>query len=198
MLDLRLANASLVTGRTLGAAVLLSVLCGVAPQLARADTAIAVDLEALVPIDAPDGLDGGPAFAIRIGQQLHLPLLTITPEIGFHHGSFADGPSLSLGLVGARVGIGELLRFGAFGHIGYGHLEYEAELGPVSTDFSYNAFTYDVGVFLDLTIIPLLDVGVHASYGNFAGDDPVDTEYVDVTTDSLKWLAFGVHAALIF
>ena len=152
---------------------------------ARAETAIAGDLEVLVPLDLDD-VSTAPAFGIRLGQQLHLPLITLTPELGFQYAPFGDGPTIYRGIAGARVGIGEVLRFGVNAHIGFGHLSWEL----AGQDASNTGLTLDAGIFLDLTILPLIDIGVHMGYGRLAGDEEEGLEPV-------QWLAFGVHAALI-
>jgi hypothetical protein len=152
---------------------------------AHAETAIAADFEARIPLSLDD-VTSGPAFGIRLGQQLHLPLITLTPEIGFNWGSFSDGPTIYRGILGARVGIGEILRFGVNAHIGFGHYSWEI----ATVDESHTGFTLDGGLFLDLTILPLIDIGVHASYARISGDEEKGLEPV-------QWLAFGLHAALI-
>ena len=153
---------------------------------ARADLAIGADLETVVPIDF-DNVSTGPAFGIRIGAQLHLPLITLTPEVGFHYASFTDGPNVYRGIVGGRVGIGELLRFGVFAHLGFARQVWEL----ATVDVSHTGLTLDAGLFLDLTIIPLIDIGVHIAYGRVGANE-------DENIDANQWLAFGLHAALIF
>lgn len=167
----------------LGALALVASLGGVAGK-ARADVAIAADLEADVPVDL-DAIDTGPGFALRLGYQVHLPLLTFTPEIGFHYASFDPEPTLYRGIVGARLGFGEVFRFGVFAHIGYGHASIDTPIG----DVSHSAFTFDAGAFLDLTILPLIDLGIHVGYGRLS---PESDE------DALQWVPLGVHAALVF
>ncbi|HET6332277.1 MAG TPA: hypothetical protein VFG30_03655 [Polyangiales bacterium] len=152
---------------------------------AHADTMIAADFEARVPLDL-DNVSSGPAFGIRLGQQLHLPLIILTPEIGFNWGSFSDGPTIYRGILGARVGIGEILRFGVQAHIGFGHYSWDI----AGEDVSHTGFTLDGGLFLDLTILPLLDLGVHAGYARVSGD-------AEKGLEPAQWLAFGLHAALI-
>ena len=152
---------------------------------ARADTAIAADLESVVPLEFDD-VDFGPAFAIRLGWQLHLPLITLTPEAGFHYASFTDGPKVYRGIIGGRVGIGELLRFGVFAHLGIARQTWTV----ATVDSSHTGLTLDAGLFLDLTIIPLIDIGVHMNYGRIGANE-------EDNVDANQWLGFGVHAALI-
>jgi hypothetical protein len=166
------------------AALAVSAWLGSAP-IARADTAIAADLEVDVPLDVDD-VQTAPAFGIRLGQQLHLPLITLTPELGFHYAGYSDGPTLYRGLVGARVGIGEILRFGVMAHIGFGHIAWDI----ATVEVSHTGLTLDGGLFLDLTVLPLIDIGVHMQYARISGDEEKGLE-------PFQWLAFGVHAALI-
>jgi hypothetical protein len=35
-------------------------------------------------------------------------------------------------------------------------------------DLSRNAFTFDAGAFLDFTLLPILNLGVHAAYNHLA------------------------------
>jgi hypothetical protein len=164
---------------------LLTSLWLVAAPAARADTAIAGDLESVVPL-AFDDVEFGPAFAIRLGWQLHLPLITLTPEAGFHYASFDEGPNLYRGIIGGRVGVGELLRFGVFAHLGIARQTWTL----ATKDVSHTGLTIDAGLFLDLTIIPLIDIGVHMGYGRVGANE-------DENLDPMQWLAFGLHAALI-
>jgi hypothetical protein len=183
MLDRK--SLSLCVVRTLIVS-LLAVSAGLgSADSVRAERAIAADFEARIPLSLDD-VTSGPAFGIRLGQQLHLPLVVLVPEIGFNWGSFADGPTIYRGILGARIGIGEILRFGLNAHIGFGHYSWEI----ATVDESHTGFTLDGGLFLDLTILPLLDIGVHASYARVSGDDKKGLE-------PLQWLAFGLHAALI-
>lgn len=140
----------------------------------RADTQIGADLDYARPINSD--VDSGGGFAARLGWQLHVPLLVLTPEGVFNYVRFSGsgGPSVYRGLGGVRLGLGEVLRPGVFGHAG---------VAQRSADF-----TFDVGAFLDFTLLPLLNVGVHVAYNRIrGGDDP-----------SFQWLTLGAHAELIF
>jgi hypothetical protein len=153
-----------------------------APSRACAAVAVAGDLE----VDAPSDTDADTAlaFAVRLGWQLQVPLLVVTPEVGYHHVAFADELTLDRVFAGLRLGIGEVFRVGAFGHVGVGHAVFHSpEEGQGVTDV-----TYDVGGFLDLTLLPLLDVGVHAGYGRVRADG----------RGAVQWVPVGVHLALIF
>lgn len=166
----------------LAALALCAAWASFAPSTARAELALAGDLE----LDVPVSLDvsSGPGFALRVGYQLHLPALTLTPEIGFHHASFDPDPTLNRGVLGARLGFGEVFRLGVFGHIGIAHES--IEIG--SREASLTEFSFDLGAFLDFTLLPLLDLGVHLGYGQVS---PEDDE------DPLRWIPLGAHVALI-
>lgn len=162
-----------------------------APEVARADIAIAADLDVLVET-ANERIDSGGGAAVRLGWQLHLPLFALTPEIGFGWGKFGDGPTVYRGIAGVRLGVGEVIRFGAFTHLGVAGSDYESDV----VDESSSGFTYDVGAFFDVTLIPLLDVGVHLAYNHLSGEDE---DVLDAPTlGNLGWMTFGVHAALVF
>lgn len=163
-----------------GGAALTAILCA-AP--ASAKTAIAADLDYAAPIDSD--AKSGTGFAIRVGQQVHLPLIAITPELAFADHTFAGdfGPTAYRGLVGLRLGFGELIRPGVYAHLGLGHLTLPDPLP------SHTAFTYDGGVFLDLTVLPLLDLGVHGAYNRLNEGDGIS---------AFEWATIGAHAALIF
>ena len=152
-----------------------------APGTARA-TAIAADLE----LDTPTNLDidSAPAFAVRLGWQVHLPAIAITPEVGYHHVAFGDDVTLNRGFAGVRLAIGEVFRIGAYAHVGVANVDYHFGQYEDVTDA-----TYDIGGFLDFTLLPLLDIGVHAGYGHVKGGDD---------GAALQWVPVGAHVALIF
>ena len=174
---------------------LLLGLCVLAPNIARADTTIAGDLDLDVPVSADYAKTGG-GFGIRIGQQLHLPLISLNPEIGFAYASFADrksdigvgGPTIYRGIVGLRLGLGEILRFGVLAHVGYGYISVDVPASLKLDDPSHTAFTYDAGIFLDFTALPLLNIGVHAAYNHVSGKGELEP---------LHWVQLGAHAALV-
>lgn len=146
-------------------------------------TELAADLEYDIPTDSD--LDSALGFALRLGWQLHLPALVITPEVGYHHAAFGDDATLNRGFVGARIAIGEIFRVGAYGHVGIGNVAFSVP-GP---NEDVTDATYDVGAFVDFTLLPLLNIGVHAGYGRVKGGDDFD---------ALEWVPIGVHAALVF
>lgn len=165
-----------------------AVLCAWALQTstARADTTIGLDLDLHVPLEI-NNVEAGGGFAIRIGQQLHLPLVVLNPEFAFTYASFSRGepPKMYRGVAGGRIGFGELMRFGVLAHVGFGYVDWE----PAPEDWSHTGLTYDAGLFFEITAIPLLNIGVHATYNRIAASDDLD--------DTLHWMSLGAHITLV-
>jgi hypothetical protein len=169
-----------LSAAVIGSLVFVATTFSAAP--AQAKTAIGADLDFAMPIDSD--MKSGAGFAIRVGQQLRAPFVVLTPELVFSDHSFTDdGPTAYRGLAGLRLGIGELIRPGVYGHLGFGSLSMPDPFP------SHTAFTYDAGIFLDLTVLPLLDVGVHGAYNRLNAGDGVPT---------FEWATIGAHAALVF
>jgi hypothetical protein len=166
-----------------GAAALLVLTVG--PTRARADVAIAFDADYATPLKL-DGVTSGYGFGVRLGSPLHIPFLVLTPEVGFTYHAFGGDASATVyrGIGGLRLGVGEIIRPGVYGHAGYGARKVDVA-GRSDTSSS---FTYDVGAFLDLTVIPLLDLGIHAGYDQWTGGGQA----------SFQFAVVGAHAALVF
>jgi hypothetical protein len=148
---------------------------------AKGGSRLGLDLDYAIPIQE-SGVDPGKGLALRYGYKLDLVVLSITPEVGggaYWFGGVAE-PRLLAGSLGGRVAFGKVLEPGIFAHVGYGSLKVldESRSGP----------TVDAGLTLDLTIIPLVDLGVHAAYDAVLIKD----------SDAFDWVRVGVHAALAF
>ena len=161
------------------------MLFALAPNPARADFMVGIDVDGVEPFE--DGAAFGGGFGVRLGTQLHLPLLALTPELAFTYARFGDdyGPSIYRGMVGGRVAIGEIFRVGVYGHIGLGRFDLEVD----DVDPSGSDVTYDVGLSLDLTVLPILNLGVHAAYNRFGEDDE---------RDDFEWMTTGAHVEFVF
>lgn len=150
---------------------------------ASSGTAIGVDLDYTNGINEPH-VGSGTGFNVRLGYKLDLLVLQLTPEIGGAYHTFSGdlSPKFSQGIVGGRLQFGKILEPGLYAHLGYGHLSGD------HVD-SYSGATADAGVTLDLTLLPLLDLGVHAGYNGMlkSGDRNAFDSYV-----------LGVHGALVF
>ena len=150
---------------------------------AKSGTSIGLDWDYTNGVDEP-GVSSGTGFIARLGYKLDLKLLQLTPEIGggYHAFSGDAGAKFSQGIVGGRVSFLKVLEPGVYAHLGYGHLA-----GSIGDGRS--GATADAGVTLDLTILPLVDLGIHGGYNAMLknGDYPAFDSYV-----------LGVHGALIF
>ena len=150
---------------------------------AKSGTALGLDLDYTNGINEPH-VSKGTGFNVRLGYKLDLLVLQLTPEVGgaYHTFSGAASPKFSQGIIGGRLQFGKVLEPGLYAHLGYGHLSGDAVDG-------YSGATADAGITLDLTLLPLLDVGAHAGYNGMlksGGHDAFDSYVV------------GVHGAVIF
>jgi hypothetical protein len=172
--------------RQIVSTVLVATVCIVgrpSPALADDDTAsvLALDMDLAVPIDTVDANAGGGA-ALRAGRKYSLVLVSLTPEVGLGYHRFRgdSGAHLYRGFLGGRVGIGTIIEPSAFAHIGIGRLEH------VQTDRF--APVMDVGVALDFTLLPLLNLGIHGAYNSVLPHP---------RHPSFAWLSAGAHVALV-
>ena len=163
----------------------LSAFVVASAQPTRAATEIAGDLDVAVPIDSSFKSGGG--FGFRLGNQIHLPMVVLTPELAFTYHDFSGGYSAATyrGVAGARPGHRRASEPGVFVHLGLGHLKADV----LGFDPSHTGFTYDAGIFLDFTLLPVLNLGVHAAYNHLDGGDRMDP---------MAWATLGAHAELIF
>ena len=157
------------------------------PETARADTVVGVGLnfnDSMVGDDAGNGA----GVDVFFGPRLDLAILTLTTELsgGFHDFSGELDPTVYRGLAGGRLGVGVIIRPSVFAHIGVGHLRYDDPFGD-GRDGRTN-LAGDLGAALDFTILPLVDLGVQASYNVVAGDDD---------NDAFEWLQAGAHITFV-
>lgn len=148
-----------------------------------ASTTLALDLEYAGPIDE-DPVTGGSGGAVRLGRQADLVLVTLTGEIGGSYHGFGGSPDVTVyrGFIGGRLQVGKILEPGIYGHLGVGKLNVDP--GDART-----APTFDAGLFLDLTVLPLVDVGVHVGYDTVLGGED---------SNAFDYYVAGAHAALVF
>ncbi len=149
---------------------------------ASSGTAIGADLDYTHGISEPQ-VGSGTGFNVRLGYKLDLLLVQLTPEIGgaYHTFSGTADAKFSQGIVGARLAFGKVLEPGLYAHVGYGHLG--AALGGRS------GATVDAGLTLDFTLLPFIDLGIHAGYNGMLKSDP------DPAFDTF---VAGVHGAVVF
>jgi hypothetical protein len=185
------------TARTLGRAIphLCATLAAGAAALIVFPGSAAADTRTVVGVDLNfndsvmgDDAGNGAGLDIYFGPRLDLAILTLTTEIkaGFHDFGGPLDPTIYRGMVGGSVGIGALLRPSLFAHIGAGHLRTDDRFG-VDRDGRTN-LTTDFGAALDVTILPLVDLGIHGSYNVLAGDDE---------NEPFEWLQAGAHVTFV-
>lgn len=153
---------------------------------AQAADKIAVDVDHTLSNNLPR-TDEGWGAGVRLGHEWNLVLLKLVPEFGFSYQDF-QGPSDAnawRAVAGGRLAIGLLIEPSAYVHVGVGHYRYDELLGSVS----HTGFAYDGGVALDLTAIPIIDVGVHFTVAGISGNSDVN---------DASWTALGAHAAIKF
>ncbi len=153
---------------------------------ASSGTAIGVDLDYTNGINESH-VGSGTGFNVRLGYKLDLLVLQLTPEIGGGYHTFSGdlSPHLAQGIVGGRLQFGKILEPGLYAHLGYGH--FSGDFAGI--DYGRSGATADAGITLDLTLLPLLDVGVHAGYNGMLKSD---------NYDAFDTYVLGVHGSIIF
>jgi hypothetical protein len=159
------------------------VLAGAVLALAIAwqpTVASAQDTRALLAVDGAYSLPlragyaaPGEAFGLRLGSMMSVPGLYEVLELGFNYAQFApaagsvvaDNFKTYRGVVGARLGGTGVLRPGLLAHLGLGHVSGTIGKGAgTGDDLSHTGFTWDAGVYLDLAIASIFQLGLQASY----------------------------------
>jgi hypothetical protein len=156
------------------------------PSVAHADGELGLDLEASIPGDVPDantGLGGG----IRLGHEYDLVILSLMPELGADYRAFGGESNAKAFRFtgGGRVGLGFIIQPSVFAHAGVGHFWYDLP----NRDVSHTSLAYDLGLALDLTVLPVIDLGAHATWAGIAGNSNVD---------ALSWVGLGGHIEFSF
>jgi hypothetical protein len=162
---------------------------------ARHQLDIAFDGEGAVPLmdrrfQSGNDLSGGGGFKVRVGEQIRLPRLRVTPELGygFDHLFATDDAGTAYAwdmhrlFAGARIGFGHLVVPTVYGHVGYGW----RDTGDPSVAQA-SGVAFDVGFALDFHIVPHFGFGAHIEYAA-----------IDAEPYTPQWLALGLHADIAF
>lgn len=150
-----------------------------APRPAAAQSLrITGDLDYTVDLSARE-LGGGAGGGLRAGAQLDLVAVTLILEGGGSFHDFGEDTEVTRGILGGEIRVGKLIEPGLFAHVGVGRLS-----GPAA----YTAPTVDVGLALDLTLLPLIDVGAHVAYVALLGS---------LADEDFSYVLAGLHAALV-
>ncbi len=146
----------------------------------KSKTHVAVDFDLGTAVDAP-GTKAGGGGALRLGQEFDLFLVSLTPELGGGYHAFGghDETRLYSGFIGGRLAIGKIVEPSIFGHVGVGHTNgLETRTAPIM----------DAGLAIDLTLLPLIDLGFHAAYNAMLPRND---------GSALKFVTLGAQAALV-
>jgi hypothetical protein len=141
---------------------------------------LAVDFDYGAAIDNSYVDDGG-GGGLRIGSELDAFFVTLIPELSLNYHTFSGAPEATTfaGLIGGRIRFLKILEPGIFAHAGVGSVGgYDPHVG----------FAFDAGVTLDLTILPFIDLGLHAAWNRVFGDSD---------DDGLSYSSVGAHVALV-
>ena len=144
--------------------------------VAGAQNKLSFDGEAAFPSSSASKTGWG--LGLRAGHEWDLLLLSLTPEIGGSYHAFGGSPDARTfsGVAGARVGLGFILEPSVFTHFGVGHFGYDTAAGAVS----HTSLTYDFGAALDLTVLPVIDLGAHVDYVRILGDSVANFSFIAV------------------
>lgn len=167
---------------------LAAIAVGVAwSDAAAAQTTLGVDLSYNDVMDEA-GTNGGAGVDIYFGPRLDLAVLALTTELsgGFHDFGGSLEPTVYRGMVGGRLGLGFIIRPSVFAHVGVGHLRYDELIGS-GRDGRTNVAT-DLGLALDFTVLPLVDIGIQASYNSILGGE---------SSTAFEWLQAGAHVTFV-
>lgn len=156
-----------------------------APGLASADPFIAADADGAFPTTGSNLLNGGGGFNVRLGSQMHLPLLRLAGEVGYgyEHLFAYQAPSdwtTHRAFAGARLGVGELLVPFVFGHVGYGWRT------TPDNSYSGSGVAFDAGAGLDLNL-GIIAVGGHLGYA-----------VIEAQPATPQWVIAGLDATIVF
>lgn len=150
---------------------------------AHADLELGADLGAVYSLDGDRSTSGG-SMGLRLGNRVKLPMLMVAAEVRGGLDAYGGDRSTDVytGMGGLRLGVGEVLRTSIFVHAGVGHVVHEATL--LLPEATRTGFAVDGGASLELTLLPLIDLGIHAAYG------AIDAAGFD-------WIRAGVHATIV-
>jgi hypothetical protein len=157
------------------------------PRSATAQTTLGIDLAFNDGTDQTE-TDSGAGVDIYFGPRLDLAILSLTTELsgGLHDFGGPLDPTVYRVLAGGRLGVGFILRPSVFAHVGVGHLRVDELVG--SGRDSRTNLAGDLGLALDFTVLPLMDIGLQGSYNVIAGGSD---------SEAFEWLQAGVHVIFV-
>lgn len=169
-------------------AAVLAAFTFLTPDDAQADPYVGLDLGVGVPI--PDSFTDdpttGPSVNLRFGYRLPIPVLYLAVEgLGSWQNFPEDEAPLRVlsGRGGLRVGFDALIAVKVFSHLGYTNLSGKGSDYTIQVD----GLSWDAGLAIDFTLLPVVDFGVHGGYTTLMDD-----------AGDLNWVEAGIHAELSF
>ena len=129
-------------------------------------------------------IDQGGGAGVRIGLERDYFLVTMIPELQLNYhrlnANTPDDAVISAAKVGGRIRFLKIVEPGIFAHAG---------LANIAGDriYEHTGIAFDAGLTLDLTILPLIDIGLHTAWNRVFGDDESGLSYVTA----------GAHIALV-
>ena len=145
--------------------------------------AIAVDFDYTTAVSNELDIEYGGGGAIRVGLERDLVLVTLIPELELAYHNFGGGENhatTTSGKLGGRLRFLKILEPGIFAHAGLGH---------ISGDDPHYGFALDAGLTLDFTLLPLIDLGLHAAWNRVFDADSLP---------GLSYGTYGAHVAFVF
>ena len=176
-----------------------TLLAGARP--ARADVALAADVDVALPIDqAPQRyLSTGAGFDLRLGYRFQIPYahVAIVPELA---GGYTDlGAHIVRVRPGLRVGIGRILAPYAYAHFGWAWTSFDplgvSDPSPVTPHASSTGPSFDFGGGVDLTILRHLTAGAHIGYNVVAVGATDERPTLEWRS---KWMSLGLNLTFYF
>jgi len=130
----------------------------------------------------------GQGVGLCLGRKLDLVLASLTPEVGGSYHAFrgTGEAHLKQAFVGGRFRLGKVLEPGVYAHIGYGWLDVN---GAMAGSDGISGVSADAGASLDLTLLPMLDLKIHAGYNGILAN--ADHSAFDT-------YVLGLNAGLVF
>jgi hypothetical protein len=149
----------------------------------RGKLMIALDLDYSAALEHSD-IDQGGGGGLRIGLERDYFLITLIPELQLNYtqlnANTSNDATISTAKVGGRIRFLKIIEPGIFAHAGLGHIAGDRV-------WEHTGIAFDAGFTLDLTILPLVDIGLHTAWNRIFGDDDNGVSYVTA----------GAHVALV-
>lgn len=157
--------------------------CATSSQANGLTVAVEVGPEVVLTDEDMEDSQWGLGVAARLGYTFDAPMIAITPEAKLGFQSPGTPNSFAL-LGGARLNLFEGLSPAVFAHVG-------GLTGELS------GFVWDVGVGLDLTLFPVVDVGIFGTYSQ-VGNASFSSNRFDYESTDWQWVQFGAQCAVHF